>query len=193
MVYRLNRAAVYLEQKNYYKCIEECNVSIDIGRNHRSSFENIAKAYTRIGTAYQKQEKYSEALTAYKNSMVECRTKDGLQKLNELESFLKKREEEAYLSVEKSTESKNLGNECFKDRKYVESLQHYGEALKRNPKDHSIYHNRATVYMKMVEFGMAVKDLNKCLEMDSNYVKAYDKLGQCQFHMKEYEKSNCNI
>lgn len=44
-----NMAAVYFEQKEYEKCIKECEKAIDIGRENRADFKLIAKAFTRIG------------------------------------------------------------------------------------------------------------------------------------------------
>lgn len=48
--------AVYFEQKEYKKCIEQCEKAIDIGRENRADFKLIAKAFTRIGNAYKKLE-----------------------------------------------------------------------------------------------------------------------------------------
>lgn len=44
-----NIAAVYYEQKQYQKCIEQCQKGIEIGRENRADFKLIAKAFTRIG------------------------------------------------------------------------------------------------------------------------------------------------
>lgn len=40
--------------------------------------------------------------------------------------------------------------------------------------------------MKLMEFNQAVKDLDKCLELDANYVKAYVKKGACHVVFKEF-------
>lgn len=54
MTYLTNLAAVYFEQKDYEKCIEQCTRAIEMGRENRADFKLIAKAYTRIGNAYKK-------------------------------------------------------------------------------------------------------------------------------------------
>ena len=54
MTYLTNIAAVYFEQKEFTKSIEECSKAIDVGRENRADFKLIAKAYTRIGNSYRK-------------------------------------------------------------------------------------------------------------------------------------------
>lgn len=43
--------------------------------------------------------------------------------------------------------------------------------------------------MKLMEFPNAVSDLEKCLTLDSKYVKAYVKKANCHFVMKEFHKA----
>lgn len=54
LTYLTNLAAVYFEQKEYSKCIEECLKAVDVGRENRADYKLISKAYTRIGNAYKK-------------------------------------------------------------------------------------------------------------------------------------------
>lgn len=48
--------AVYFEQKEYKKCIEQCEKAVEVGRENRADFKLIAKAFSRIGNAYKKLE-----------------------------------------------------------------------------------------------------------------------------------------
>ena len=64
----------------------------------------------------------------------------------------KKADEEAYLSPEKAEEARQEGNELFKGGKYPEAIAKYSDAMKRNPKNHVPYSNRAACYQKLGEW-----------------------------------------
>jgi len=40
-----------------------------------------------------------------------------------------------------------------------------------------------------MDFVGALKDIEKCLELDPSYVRAYARKGNCHFSMKEYHKA----
>lgn len=43
--------------------------------------------------------------------------------------------------------------------------------------------------MALLQYPSALIELNKCIELDPGYIKAYTKKGQCQFKMKEQHKA----
>lgn len=110
--------AVYFEQKEYKKCIEECEKAIEIGRENRADFKLIAKAFTRIGNAYKKLNDLYNAKVYYEKSMSEHRTPEIRTLLSDVEKMIKEEERKAYVDPEKAEEEKEKGNELFKNGKF---------------------------------------------------------------------------
>ena len=69
------------------------------------------------------------------------------------------------------------------------ALKHYSESIKRNPNEARVYSNRAGTYTKLVEFGLALKDVESCLILDPTFVKAYLRKGQILLLMKETNRA----
>lgn len=85
-VYRLNRAAVYVETGKYDDCIAECEKSIELAKAIHD-FKSVAKALARIAAAYTKQEKYENAIKYYNESLTEFRQDDTVKKLHQVEKL----------------------------------------------------------------------------------------------------------
>jgi stress-induced-phosphoprotein 1 len=188
-IYRINKAAVYFEQGDYDKCIAQCDEVIDKALEHRTDGKVTAKAFARKGAAYQKKGDLELSIQSYKSSLVEHRVADTLTKLHAVEKLKKQRDIEAYLDDDKAKEAKERGNELFKNNKYPEAIKEYDEAIKRNPKDHTFYSNRAACYMKMGEYTHALKDCESALEIDPTFVKGMKRRADCHYWMKEYHKA----
>lgn len=109
-----NLAAVYFEQKEFKKCIEECEKGINIGRENRADFKLIAKACTRIGNAYRKLRDWQSAKAYYEKSMSEHRTPEIKTLLSDIEKIIKEEERKAYIDPVKAEEEKEKGLCLFK-------------------------------------------------------------------------------
>ena len=104
-----NLAAVFFEQKEYEKCIGECERAVEIGRENRADFKLIAKAFTRMGNAYKRMKKWTQAKVAYEKSMSEHRTPEIKTLLSEIEKIVKEEALKAYVDPAKAEEEKEKG------------------------------------------------------------------------------------
>ncbi|XP_067680226.1 stress-induced-phosphoprotein 1-like [Haliotis asinina] len=185
-----NRAAVYFEQAKYDECIEECKAAIDLGREHRADYKLIAKACSRIGNAYLKKDDLTNALAFFNKSLSEHRAPDVVKKAHEVEKLIKEREKLAYINPELSLQEKEKGNDCFKKGDYPNAVKHYTEAIRRNPEDAKLYSNRSACYTKLMEFELALKDCDTCINIDPKFIKGYLRKGANLLAMKEPTKAS---
>lgn len=189
IIYLLNIAAVYFEQKEYDKCISQCEKAIEVGRENRADFKLIAKAFTRIGHAYKKMENWKQAKVYYEKSMSEHRTPEIKTLLSDIDKIIKEEERKAYIDPVKAEEEKELGNEKYKEGVYPAAIKHYSEAIKRNPDDPKYYSNRAACYTKLAAFDLGLKDCEKCVEIDPKFIKGWIRKGKILQGMQQQGKA----
>ncbi|KAG6451944.1 hypothetical protein O3G_MSEX007375 [Manduca sexta] len=184
-----NMAAVYFEQKDYEKCIKECEKAIDIGRENRADFKLIAKAFTRIGNAYKKMEQWKLAKTYYEKSMSEHRTPEIKSLLSEVERRIVEEERKAFIDPVKAEQEKELGNDFFKKGDYSTAVKHYTTAIRRNPDDPKLYSNRAACYTKLAAFDLGLKDCEQCCKLDPKFIKGWIRKGKILQGMQQPSKA----
>lgn len=189
IVYLLNIAAVYFEQKEYEKCIAQCEKAIEVGRENRADFKLIAKAFTRIGHAYKKMENWKQAKVYYEKSMSEHRTPEIKTLLSDIDKIIKEEERKAYIDPQKAEEEKELGNQKYKDGDYPAAIKHYSEAILRNPDDPKYYSNRAACYTKLAAFDLGLKDCEKVVELDPKFIKGWIRKGRILQAMQQQGKA----
>ncbi|XP_017878054.1 stress-induced-phosphoprotein 1 [Ceratina calcarata] len=189
IIYLLNIAAVYFEQKEYDKCIAQCEKAIEVGRENRADFKLIAKAFTRIGHAYKKMENWKQAKVYYEKSMSEHRTPEIKTLLSDIDKIIKEEERKAYVDPVKAEEEKELGNQKYKEGDYPAAIKHYSEAVKRNPDDPKYYSNRAACYTKLAAFDLGLKDCEKCVEIDPKFIKGWIRKGKILQGMQQQAKA----
>ncbi|KAF7331762.1 Activator of Hsp70 and Hsp90 chaperones [Mycena kentingensis (nom. inval.)] len=184
-----NLGAVYFEQGEYDKAIETCEKAADEGRSLRADYKLIAKAYGRVGSAFQKKGDLLSAIKYFQKSLSEHRTPDVLNKLRDAERAKSDAEKQAYINPEQSAIAREEGNVQFKSGDFASAVKSYSESIKRDPSDARGYNNRAAAYMKLAAFPEALKDVNEAIKVDPNFVKAYIRKSTILFTMREYTKA----
>lgn len=188
ITYMTNRSAAHFEKGDYAACLEDCKQAIDYGREVFADFKIVAKAYGRMGSAYEKQGDMTNAVEYYNRSLTEHRTPDILAKLRAAEKAKIKAERDAYLDPAKAEEARELGNQKFKESDWPAAVEAYSEMIKRAPEDPRGYSNRAACLIKLLTFPSAVGDCDEALKRDPAFIRAYLRKAQALFAMKEYNK-----
>jgi stress-induced-phosphoprotein 1 len=184
-----NMAAVFFEQEKYVECISKCEEAIEIGREHRADFKLIAKAYARIGNAHLKLNQRSDAVKFFQKSLSEHRDPAIIKKVQLIEKQIKEEAEKAYLDPAMAEEERQRGNDFFTQGDYPNAVKAYSEAIKRNPEDAKIFSNRAAAYSKLMEFNLALKDCDKCIELDPQFIKGHIRKGHICIALKNFQKA----
>ncbi|PGH08686.1 hypothetical protein AJ80_07807 [Polytolypa hystricis UAMH7299] len=188
ITYLTNLGAAKFEKGDYQGAVEACEQAIAEGREIRADFKIIAKAFGRIGTAYEKMGDLAAAIVNYQKSLTEHRTPDILTKLRNAEKAKIKAEKDAYLNPEEAEKARDLGNQKFKDADWPAAVDAYTEMTKRAPEDPRGYSNRAAALIKLMAFPQAVQDCDEAIKRDPKFVRAYLRKAQALYAMKEYNK-----
>jgi len=188
ITYLTNLGAAKFEKGDYEGTIEACNQAVEYGREILADFKMIAKAFARIGTAYEKLGDLGNAILYYQKAQTEHRTPEVLAKLRAAEKNKITKERDAYLNPEEAEKARELGNAKFKESDWPAAVDAYSEMIKRAPDDPRGYSNRAACFIKLLEFPSAVMDCDEAIKRDPKFIRAYLRKAQAYFTMKEYSK-----
>lgn len=188
ITYLTNRSAANFEKGDYEACTEDCKQAIEYGREVFADFKIVAKAYGRMGSAYEKQGDLANAVEYYQRSLTEHRTPEILNKLRAAEKTKKINDINAYIDPQKAEEARELGNQKFKESDWPAAVEAYSEMIKRAPEDPRGYSNRAACLIKLLTFPSAVTDCDIAIKKDPSFIRAYLRKAQALFAMKEYSR-----
>ncbi|KAI9659047.1 MAG: Hsp90 cochaperone [Bathelium mastoideum] len=188
ITYLTNRSAAKFEKADYQGAIDDCNEAVNYGREVLADFKLIAKAFGRIGSAYEKLKDLPNAIEYYQRSLTEHRTPDILTKLRAAEKAKIDFDKNAYVDSEKAEEARELGNQKFKEADWPGAVDAYSEMVKRAPEDPRGYSNRAACFIKLMGFPSALQDCDEAIKRDPSFIRAYLRKAQALFAMREYSK-----
>ncbi|GAB4859703.1 Serine/threonine-protein phosphatase 5 [Ancistrocladus abbreviatus] len=84
-------------------------------------------------------------------------------------------------------ELKLLANEAFKAYKYSQAIDLYTQAIVLNSQNAVYWANRAFAHIRLEEYGSAVQDASKAIEIDPKYSKGYYRRGAAHLAMGKFK------
>jgi len=192
LTYYNNLAAVLVEKGEFDQALEKLNKVMETRYEMNgkcpdgASFEKVGKVYVRMANIYKRQKIWDKAVEMVEKALCEDNCANARNAQRDIEKTKKEAEAAAYEDPVKAEEAKNAGNECFKAGNSVDAKKHYDEAVKRAPRDHKLYSNRAAALMKLMAYDEAKKDLEKCIKIDPTFIKAYIRMGDVYCALKDY-------
>ncbi|GAB1609230.1 stress-induced-phosphoprotein 1-like [Argonauta hians] len=168
-----NKAAVLIDQEKYQECIDLCKKSLASKHQNQTNRKTMAKTYYRMAKAYECLKDLENSLKYYDYSILEDRNPAVIKVAQKMELDLEDQVRNAYINIELSEEENLKGNQYFKDKDYEKAIEHYTEAVKRNPTDVKRYYNRSVCFLKMQEYTKSLQDAEMCIRIDPAYLQAY--------------------
>lgn len=75
----------------------------------------------------------------------------------------------------------------------MKAVKGYSDAIDLNPFNHIYWSNRAFAHIRIEEFGAAIQDATKAIELDPRYAKAYYRRGDAQFALSHFKDAVANF
>lgn len=98
------------------------------------------------------------------------------------------------MDIEKSnvTQGENikcLANKAFTAHKYAQAINLYTQAIELNNQNAIYWANRAFAHIKLEEYGSALEDASKAIEVDPTYSKGYYRRGAAYLAMGKFKEA----
>eukprot|EP01084_Bolivina_argentea_P049487 91004_1 len=73
----------------------------------------------------------------------------------------------------KAMQLKEKGNNEFVNLNFKKAIHFYTKGIELEPNNHTLYSNRSVAYLKLNKYELALKDANKCIELQPDWHKGY--------------------
>lgn len=90
---------------------------------------------------------------------------------------------------EQSDALKNEANKFFEAQKYLPAIEKYTSALELTPNSAVLYSNRAFANIKIENFGRAIQDAQKAIELDKTFVKGYYRMATAKLALGKHKEA----
>lgn len=89
--------------------------------------------------------------------------------------------------VAKAEEFKSRANKLFEESKFAQAVEAYEEAIKLNPNNAVYWSNKAFALTKLEQYGAALTEATKAIELDKTYAKGYYRRGSALVALGKYK------
>lgn len=90
---------------------------------------------------------------------------------------------------ETADEAKQAANQLFKDKHYEKAADVYSIAIELDDSNCVLYGNRAFAYIKLEQYGAAIADASRALELEPTYIKAYYRRADANMAMGKFKEA----
>ncbi|KAL8130103.1 hypothetical protein V2J09_019258 [Rumex salicifolius] len=88
----------------------------------------------------------------------------------------------------RAEELKSVANDAFKAHKYSQAIELYTQAIDLNNQNAIYWANRALAHTKLEEYGSAMQDASKAIEIDPKRGAAYLAMGKFQDALEDFQQ-----
>lgn len=95
--------------------------------------------------------------------------------------------------MSQAEKQKNLGNDEFKAGNFAKAIEYYTYATELDPKNPVYFTNRSMCYFKMQEWAKSLRDAEKSISLNSNWVKGFYRAGMAQIELGQLKEAFANL
>jgi tetratricopeptide (TPR) repeat protein len=173
------RYATHLQQQNDHLQAQKMWESLVALYTEANDDAGAARAYHEIARCHLALGNLSEAVGPLELSLFYIQSDDVSNELKRIQKLLLGRSAAAFESVDKARAATKRAMDAVQNGQIVPAFEQFREAIRRAPRDPQMYLNRAEAYGMMAEHGLAIRDLEKALELPSPPVRALRLVAQC--------------
>ncbi|KEG03007.1 Hsp70/Hsp90 organizing protein, putative [Plasmodium vinckei vinckei] len=93
------------------------------------------------------------------------------------------------VNKEEAQRLKELGNKCFQEGKFEDSVKYFSDAIKNDPSDHVLYSNLSGAYSSLRRFYEALESANKCISIKNDWPKGYIRKACAEHGLRQLDNS----